>query len=159
MHSSVIIAILLVDFCYSIITSLLLASLSVQYILMSIDVFELCHSWGLNIWICQFGLMIAVYAKVWLVWCYMQRDAVCLSACFMDRFVCWILQLTGLFYFLYMITFVYEICVKSLSFIKLQWWWWSVNIMNQIYLWHSAKRTNTKVGAYKCTSSLSDKHI
>ena len=36
-HSSVIIAILLVDVCYNIITSLLSASLSVQYILMSTD--------------------------------------------------------------------------------------------------------------------------
>ena len=64
--------------------------------------------------------------------CYNQRDAVCLTACFTDWFIHWILELTGLFYFLYTIKFVYKICIKFLSVIKLQWWWWSVNIMKHI---------------------------
>ena len=31
-------------------------------------------------------------------WCYLQGDVVCLTACFMDRFIHWILELTGLLY-------------------------------------------------------------
>ena len=32
-------------------------------------------------------------------WCYMQRDDVCMSACFMDRFIHWIWEFIGLLYF------------------------------------------------------------
>ena len=54
--------------------------------------------------------------------------------------------------FLYMIKFLYQICVESLSVINLQWWRWS---KKHYETWWA----NTKVRAYKCTSSLIDNSI
>ena len=34
-------------------------------------------------------------------WCYMQRDAVCLTACFKNKFNHWILEITGLLFYIY----------------------------------------------------------
>ena len=76
--------------------------------------------------------MVAVHAKVWLVLvlhtkrCYLFYCMFHGQICMLD-FAAYRASL-----YLYMIKLVYQICVKSLSVIKLQWWWWSVNIMNYI---------------------------
>ena len=131
-HFSVIITTCI---CYNIITLLLLTSLRVQCLLMSVDwneVFELCHRLGWDLWLCQFGLMVGVYAKNWPV-LVLHAKRYRLFDCMFLRQIHLFLEFIGLFLFLHMIKFVYQIRVKSLSVIKLQWWWWrSVNIWDHI---------------------------
>ena len=128
---------------------------------LNTDIYEV------SIWIASQFRMGSMALSVWFNRCCPCQSLTCVGATCKDMLFVWLhvswtnsyigfWKLPGFF----MIKFVYQICVKCLSVIKLHCWCWSVNIMNHILplaLSQMDKHKSRSIQVY--TSSLIDNNI